>query len=132
MPARNVVVAQSGGPTCVINNSLRGIIEACRRYPETFAKVYAGRFGIEGVLREELIDLGATPAEEIALWRTSPASRSIGTCRYKLKKGQDEDFERVVNVFKAHDVRHFFYIGGNDSQESAHKISLVAHERGLI
>ena len=131
MPARNVVVAQSGGPTCVINNSLRGIVETCSRDPKTFGKVFAGNFGIEGVLKEELIDLSATPSEEIALLRTSPAAGGIGTCRYKLKPGQDEDFERVVEVLKAHDVGYFFYIGGNDSQDTAHKVSLLAHERGL-
>jgi 6-phosphofructokinase 1 len=131
MAARNVVVAQSGGPTCVINNSLRGIVEICRRYPGTFGTIYAGHFGIEGILKEELLDLSATPQEEIALLRTSPAAGGIGTCRYKLKKGQDEDFERVVDVFKAHDVGYFFYIGGNDSQDTAHKVSRLAGDRGL-
>jgi 6-phosphofructokinase 1 len=131
MPGRNVVVAQSGGPTCVINNSLRGIIDACREAPSHFGTIYAGRFGIEGVLKEELIDLSATPAEEIALLRTSPAAGSIGTCRYKLKKDQQEDFERVVAVFQAHNVGTFFYIGGNDSQDTAHKVSLLARDRGL-
>lgn len=131
MPARNVVVAQSGGPTCVINNSLRGIIEGCRADPTGFGNIFAGRYGIEGVLKEELIDLGATPPEEIALLRTSPAAGSIGTCRYKLKKDQHEDFERVVEVLKAHDVGYFFYIGGNDSQDTAHKVSQLARDRGL-
>src|SRR5215213_303716 len=131
MPARNVVVAQSGGPTCVINNSLRGIVETCRRNPKSFGTVYAGNFGIEGVLKEELIDLSATSDEEIALLRTSPAAGGIGTCRYKLKKGQDEDFARVVDVLKAHDVGYFFYIGGNDSQDTAHKVSVLARDRGL-
>lgn len=131
MAARNVVVAQSGGPTCVINNSLRGIVESCRRDPTTFGTVFAGNFGIEGVLKEELIDFSATPDEEIALLRTSPAAGGIGTCRYKLKKGQDQDFERVVEVLRAHDVGYFFYIGGNDSQDTAHKVSLLARERGL-
>jgi len=131
MAARNVVVAQSGGPTCVINNSLRGIVETCRRHPGTFGTIYAGHFGIEGILKEVLLDLSATPDEEIALLRTSPAAGGIGTCRYKLKKGQDEDFERVVDVFRAHDVGYFFYIGGNDSQDTAHKVSALAHERGL-
>jgi ATP-dependent phosphofructokinase / diphosphate-dependent phosphofructokinase len=131
MTARNVVVAQSGGPTCVINNSLRGIVETCRRDPGRFGTVYAGRFGIEGVLKEELIDLSATAAEEIALLRTSPAAGSIGTCRYKLKKGQNEDFARVVDVLKAHNVGYFFYIGGNDSQDTAQKVSALAHDLGL-
>ena len=131
MPARNVVVAQSGGPTCVINNSLRGIVETCRRYPGVFRTLYAGHFGIEGILKENLLDLSATPEEEIALLRTSPAAGGIGTCRYKLKKGQDLDFERVVEVFKAHDVGYFFYIGGNDSQDTARKVSKLAADRGL-
>src|SRR4051812_46882307 len=89
MPAPNVLVAQSGGPTCVINNSLRGIIETCRRETETFGVVYAGHFGIEGVLKEELLALSATSDEEIALLRPSPGGGGIGPCRYKLKKGQD-------------------------------------------
>ena len=126
MAARNVVVAQSGGPTCVINNSLRGIVETCRRHPATFGTIYAGHYGIEGILKEALLDLSATPDEEIALLRTSPAAGGIGTCRYKLKKGQDQDFERVVDVFRAHDVGYFFYIGGNDSQDTAHKVEQLA------
>ena len=131
MAARNVVVAQSGGPTCVINNSLRGIVETCRRHPRDFGTIFAGHFGIEGILKENLIDLSATPDEEIALLRTSPAAGGIGTCRYKLKKGQDLDFERVIDVFKAHNVGFFFYIGGNDSQDTAHKVSKLAADRGL-
>jgi ATP-dependent phosphofructokinase / diphosphate-dependent phosphofructokinase len=127
----NVLVAQSGGPTCVINNSLRGLIDACRSDSATFGTVYAGRFGIEGVLKEELIDLSATPSEEIALLRTSPAAGSIGTCRYKLKPKQEEDFARVVEVIKAHGIGYFFYIGGNDSQDTAHKVSLLAQQKGL-
>jgi 6-phosphofructokinase 1 len=128
---RNVVVAQSGGPTPVINNSLRGVVETCRAMPDTFGTVYAGWHGIEGVLKEELLDLSAQPAEEIALLRSTPAAGSIGTCRYKLKAHQQEDFERVVEVFKAHDVGYFFYIGGNDSMDTAHKVAQLAHERGL-
>jgi 6-phosphofructokinase 1 len=131
MSPRNIVVAQSGGPTCVINNSLRGIIDGCRARAQAFGAIYAGRFGIEGVLKEELIDLSATPEEEIALLRTTPAAGSIGTCRYKLKPDQHDDFARVVDVFQAHDVGYFFYIGGNDSQDTAHKVSQIAHERGL-
>ncbi len=131
MATSNVLVAQSGGPTCVINNSLRGLIDGCRSYPDHFGSIYAGRFGIEGVLKEELIDLSATPDEEIALLRTTPAAGSIGTCRYKLKKEQTEDFERVVEVLKAHRIGTFFYIGGNDSQDTAHKVSQLAQERGL-
>jgi 6-phosphofructokinase 1 len=128
---QNVVVAQSGGPTPVINNSLRAVVETCRAAPDVFGTVYAGWHGIEGVLQEELLDLSAQPAEEIALLRTTPASGSVGTCRYKLKAAQQEDFERVVEVFKAHNVGYFFYIGGNDSMDTAHKVADLAHERGL-
>lgn len=131
MPGKNVVAAQSGGPTPVINNSLRGVVEACRKFPETFGEVYAGKHGILGVLTEDLINLSSQPAEEISLLRTTPAAGSIGTCRYKLKKGQDEDFERVIEVLKAHDAGYFFYIGGNDSMDTANKIAGLAAERGL-
>ena len=127
----NVVVAQSGGPSPVINNSLRGVVEGCRAHPKTFGTVYGAWHGIEGVLKEELIDLSAQPEEEIALLRTTPAAGAIGTCRYKLKAAQGEDFERVIEVFKAHGVGFFFYIGGNDSMDTAHKVSVMARERGL-
>lgn len=129
--ARNVVVAQSGGPTPVINNSLRGVIETCVLYPDVFGKVYAGYHGVEGILREELLDLSAQPADEIALLRTTPTAGSIGTCRYKLKPAQTEDFDRVVEVLRAHDIGYLFYIGGNDSMDTAHKISRLAAEHGL-
>jgi len=128
---RNVIVAQSGGPSPVINNSVRGVVETCLASPKTFGTVYAAWHGIEGVLKEELLDLSAQPREEIALLRTTPAAGAIGTCRYKLKEGQDEDFERVVQVLKAHQVGYFFYTGGNDSMDTAHKIALLAADRGL-
>lgn len=128
---KNVIVAQSGGPSPVINNSLRGVIETCKEFPDIFGTIYAGYHGVEGILKEELLDLSAQPEEEIALLRTTPAAGSIGTCRYKLKKDQQEDFERVVEVFKAHDIGYFFYIGGNDSMDTAHKISILAREKGL-
>jgi len=126
---KNVVVAQSGGPSPVINNSLRGIIEACRSMPEYFGTIYGGLNGIEGILKEELLNLSAQDEEEIRLLRVTPAAGAIGTCRYKLR--HEEDFERVVEVFKAHGVGYFFYIGGNDSMDTAHKIAQLAHERGL-
>ena len=125
-----MVVAQSGGPSPVINNSLHGIIDAARDLP-AIGTVYGARHGIEGVLKEELLDLSAQPAEEIALLRFTPAAGSIGTCRYKLKPSQKEDFERVIEVFKAHDVGYFLYIGGNDSMDTASKVAALAHERGL-
>src|SRR5215204_4116699 len=128
--ARNMVVAQSGGPSPVINNSLRGIIEQARGMAE-IGTVYGARHGIEGVLKEELLDLSSQPAEEVSLLRYTPAAGSIGTCRYKLKPNQNEDFDRVLDVFKAHDVGYFLYIGGNDSMDTANKVAKLAADRGL-
>jgi 6-phosphofructokinase len=128
---RNVVVAQSGGPSPVINASLRGVLEACFSMPDRFGTIYAGLHGIEGVLCEDLVDMTAQPAEEIALLSITPAAGAIGTCRYKLKPEQGQDFERVIEVFKAHDVGYFFYNGGNDSMDTALKIAQLAHERGF-
>jgi 6-phosphofructokinase 1 len=128
---KNVIVAQSGGPTPVINNTLRGILDTCQSMPDKFGTVYAGYHGIEGVLKEELLNLSAQPAEEIALLSVTPAAGSIGTCRYKLKSKQTEDFDRVLEVFKAHEIGYFFYIGGNDSMDTAHIVSKIAAVRGL-
>ena len=128
---KNVVVAQSGGPTPVINASLRGVVDGCRAYASTFGTIYAGFHGIEGVLKEELLDLSAQPEEELALLSTTPAAGAIGTCRYKLKAHQQEDLVRIVEVFRAHDVGYFFYNGGNDSMDTAHKVAELAAARGL-
>ncbi len=127
----NVLVAQSGGPTPVINNSLRGVIEACRDYPSKFGKIYAGWHGIEGVLQEELIEISAQPQKEIDLLATTPAAGAIGTCRYKLSEDRSEDFERIIEVLKAHNIGYFFYNGGNDSMDTANKLSDLAKEKQL-
>ncbi|MBC7099545.1 6-phosphofructokinase, partial [Candidatus Bipolaricaulota bacterium] len=79
MAAKNAVVLMGGGPTVVINNSLRAIVETCQEYPERFATVYGAWYGVEGLLREELLNLSAQPKEEIALLRTTPAAGAIGT-----------------------------------------------------
>lgn len=130
MVKKNVLVAQSGGPSPVINSSLQGVIETCKMFPE-FGTIYGGWHGIEGVLKEELLDLSAQSNEEISLLRTTPAAGAIGTCRYKLKSSQQEDFNRVIDVFKAHNIGYFFYNGGNDSMDTANKISILAQEKGL-
>jgi 6-phosphofructokinase len=127
----NVVVAQSGGPTTVINASLRGVVDGCRAYPDAFGTIYAGYHGIEGVLKERLLNLSAQPEEEICLLSTTPAAGAIGTCRYKLRANQQEDLERIVQVLGAYDVGYFFYNGGNDSMDTAHKVAGLAAERGL-
>ncbi|QDT55026.1 6-phosphofructokinase 1 [Caulifigura coniformis] len=127
---KNMIVAQSGGPSPVINNTLRGIVETARQMSE-IGTVYGGWHGIEGVLKEELMDLSAQCPEEIALLRTTPAAGSVGTCRYKLKEKQNEDFDRIMEIFKAHDIGYFCYIGGNDSMHTAHTVAEIARKRGL-
>jgi 6-phosphofructokinase 1 len=128
---KNVIVAQSGGPSAVINNTVRGIIEGCRNWPDVFGTIYAGWHGVEGILKEELLNLSAQKEEEIQLLAATPAAGAIGTCRYKLKKDNPEDFKRVIDVMKAHDIGYFFYVGGNDSMDTAHKVSVMAAESGL-
>ena len=129
--AKNVIVAQSGGPSPVINASLQGVIETCRAYPSVFGSVYGAWHGIEGVLKEELLDLSAQAAREIKLLRNTPAAGAIGTCRYKLKEKQTEDVARVIAVLKAHDIGYFFYNGGNDSMDTANKVAAMACAQGL-
>jgi len=128
---KNVVIAQSGGPTAVINSSLLGVIEACRSYPERFGRTYAAYHGIEGVLKEELLDLSVQDKEELALLRTTPAAGAIGTCRYKIRPDQVEDMERILEVFRAQNVGFFFYIGGNDSMDTANRVSELAQQKGF-
>jgi 6-phosphofructokinase len=128
---RNAIVAQSGGPSPVINASLQGVIEGCREFPDHIGRLFAGWHGVEGILQEQLIDLGTQAPAELALLRTTTAAGAIGTCRYKLKEEQQEDFARILDVMRAHDVGYFFYIGGNDSMDTAHKVATLARERGL-
>ncbi len=130
MARRNALVAQSGGPSPVINASLAGVIEGCRAFPDRVGTLYAAWHGIEGVLLEELIDLCHQDPAEVARLAATPSAGSIGTCRYKLDDGQQEDFERIVEVLRAHDVGFFFYIGGNDSMDTAAKVSDLAARRG--
>lgn len=127
---RNALVAQSGGPSPVINASLQGVIDACRAYPDKIHTLYAAWHGIEGVLLEELIDLYAQPTEEIRRLKYTPASGAIGTCRYKLADTESPDFARILDVCRAHDIGYFFYIGGNDSMDTARKVSDLAREQG--
>lgn len=130
MAKRNAFYAQSGGVTSVINASACGVIETAKSYKE-IGKVYAGKSGILGGLREELIDTSKESAKTIAALRHTP-SGAFGSCRYKLK-GIDEnraEYERLIEVFKAHNIGYFFYNGGGDSQDTTHKMSLVSEEMG--
>src|ERR1041385_2956701 len=126
----NLVVAQSGGPTAVINASLAGIIQEAGRH-ECIEEIYGAANGILGVVREELIDINDEKAKTIEGLKYTPAA-ALGTSRYKLdfKKKPEQaqkDMNRLFEVFQAHNVRYFFYIGGNDSQDTAYKI----HERAI-
>ncbi len=131
MAKKNLLIAQSGGPSPVINSSLRGVVETVRAFPDKIGSIYAGYHGIEGVLKEELLDLSAQTEEEIALLRNTPAAGAIGTCRYKVKSKQLQDFDRIVEVLKAHDIGYFLYNGGNDSMDTANKVATLARQRGL-
>ncbi|MBI5769510.1 MAG: 6-phosphofructokinase [Verrucomicrobia bacterium] len=122
----NVLVGQSGGPTSVINASVAGIITEALNH-ECIEEVYGSLNGVLGILQEDLIDLAAQSQQQIRALKYTPGA-ALGTCRYKLKKQQD--FERVLEVFKAHNIRYFFYIGGNDSQDTADKISKLAQQQG--
>jgi len=121
----NVLVGQSGGPTSVINASVAGIVSEALNH-ECIEEIYGTLNGVLGILQEYLIDLASESQQEIRARRHTPGA-ALGTCRYKLKKQQD--FERVLEVFKAHNIRYFFYIGGNDSQDTADKISKLAQQQ---
>ena len=122
----NVLVGQSGGPTAVINASVAGIIAEALNH-ECVEEVYGTLNGVLGLLQEDLIDLASESQQQIRALRHTPGA-ALGTCRYKLKK--QADFDRVIEVFKAHNIRYFFYIGGNDSQDTADKISKLAQAQG--
>jgi len=124
MAKANAFYAQSGGVTAVINASACGVIETARQHKNRIGNVFAGRNGIVGALHEELIDTGKESAKAIAALRHTPGG-AFGSCRYKLKSFEENrrEYERLIEVFRAHDVRYFFYNGGGDSQDTAHKVS---------
>lgn len=122
----NCLVAQSGGPTAVINASLAGVIRANQLNP-LYDHVYGGLYGIEGVLDDKLYDLTNLSGHEIDLLKQTPSS-ALGTCRYKLKRGNDTDFERLVSVMNKRDIEVMFYIGGNDSMDTVDALSEWARE----
>ncbi len=132
MPAPNAFYAQSGGVTAVINASACGVIETARANKRKIGKVLAGRNGILGALREELIDTNRESARAIKALRHTPGG-AFGSARYKLR-GLDEnraEYERLIEVFAAHDIRYFFYNGGNDSMDTAHKVSQIGRKLGF-
>jgi len=131
MTQRNAFYAQSGGVTAVINASAAGVIETARANRARIGRVLAGRNGIIGALTEDLIDTSREPARAIAALKHTPAG-AFGSCRYKLKD-LDKDraqYERLIEVFRAHDIGHFFYNGGNDSADTCLKVSQIAQALG--
>ncbi len=127
---KNAFYAQSGGVTAVINATACGVIETARKTPK-IGKVYAGRNGIIGALKEELIDTSVESRSAIAGLRHTP-SGAFGSCRYKLKSLEENraEYERLIDVFKAHDIGYFFYNGGGDSQDTANKVSTLSTGMG--
>ena len=131
MSRRNAFYAQSGGVTAVINASACGLIETARKHRDRIGSVLAGRNGIIGALHEDLIDTGAESARAIAMLRQTPAG-AFGSCRYKLKSLEHNraEYERLIAVFKAHDIGYFFYNGGGDSADTCLKISQLSESMG--
>jgi 6-phosphofructokinase len=127
MAKKNAFYAQSGGVTAVINASACGVIETARRYPSKIGKVYAGRHGILGALTEDMIDTGKESKATIAALRYTPGG-AFGSARYKLAglEKNRAQYERLIDVFRAHDIGYFFYNGGNDSMDTAQKVSEIA------
>jgi len=131
MSKRNALYAQSGGVTAVINATACGLIETARRHRKHIGKVYAGRNGILGVLDEDLIDTAKESAAAIRALRHTPGG-AFGSARYKLKGLEENraEYERLIEVFRAHDIGYFFYNGGNDSQDTAYKVSQLGEKLG--
>ena len=121
----NLIVGQSGGPTAVINSSLAGVIEEARKNSQ-IREIYGMLHGIEGALNENLIDLRKEEQSTIK-GLTSTPSAALGSCRHKLSF---EDYTKILSVLKAHDIRYFFYIGGNDSMDTSHKVSQISQKEG--
>ena len=125
---KNAIIAQSGGPTSVINNSIRGAIDVLLS-SEKRGKIFGAKMGILGVLNENLLDISAQDDSQIAKLAFTPSAGVIGSCRYKIKS--TEDMERIVEVFSAHNVGYFIYCGGGDSMDTANKVAKLAQGRGM-
>lgn len=131
MEKKNAFYAQSGGVTAVINASASGVIETARKHADKIGTVYAGRNGIIGALTEDLIDTSMESADDIAALRHTP-SGAFGSCRFKLKslEANKREYERLIEVFKAHNIGYFFYNGGGDSADTCYKVSQLSEAMG--
>ena len=132
MPATNAFYAQSGGVTAVINASACGVIETARKHRDRIANVYAGRNGIIGALTEDMIDTNKESARTIRGLMSTPGG-AFGSARYKLRGIEENraEYERLIEVFRAHNISYFFYNGGNDSMDTAHKVSQISKRMGF-
>ena len=132
MSKKNAFYAQSGGVTSVINASACGVIQACREHADRIGKLYAGRNGIIGALTEQLIDTSRESDADIAALMNTP-SGAFGSCRFKLKSLEQNrrEYERLIEVFKAHDIGYFFYNGGGDSADTCYKVSQLSETLGF-
>ncbi|NCF25597.1 MAG: diphosphate--fructose-6-phosphate 1-phosphotransferase, partial [Gammaproteobacteria bacterium] len=132
MPGKNAFYAQSGGVTAVINATACGVIETARKHRTRIANVYAGRNGIIGALTEDMIDTSRERASAIAALRHTPGG-AFGSARYKLRGIEENraEYERLIEVFHAHNIGYFFYNGGNDSMDTAHKVSQISKKMGF-
>ena len=128
---KNAFYAQSGGVTAVINASACGVIETARKHKDKIARVYAGRNGIIGALTEDMVDTSRESARAIASLRYTPGG-AFGSARYKLKGLEENraEYERLIKVFQAHNIGYFFYNGGGDSMDTAHKVSQLSQQLG--
>ena len=131
MDKKNALYAQSGGVTAVINASAAGVIETARENGDIIGKVYAGLNGIVGALQEELIDTSKESSADVTALKHTPGG-AFGSCRYKMKRYEDSplEYERLIAVFKAHDIGYFFYNGGGDSADTCLKVSQIAEKMG--
>lgn len=127
MSRKNAFYAQSGGVSAVINASACGVLQAARQHSDLIAKVYAGRNGIVGALTEDLIDTSLESEAAIAALKHTPGA-AFGSCRYKLGSLHEDRtrYQRLIEVFRAHDIGFFFYNGGGDSQDTTYKVSQIS------
>ena len=127
----NCIIAQSGGPTAVINSSVVGLLKGNKKM-KAFDNVYGGLNGIEGILERNIINLSEISDEEISYFRFTPSS-GLGSCRYKLKDPEtnEEEYDRLMKIFHEYDIKAFFYVGGNDSMDTINKLSKYAKKKNI-
>lgn len=127
MERHNLIIAQGGGPTAVINASLAGVVSEAQKHPE-IDRIYAGHHGIEGMMKEDFIDVTDMSAEDIDRLARTPSS-AVGSCRYKVS---EKDHDRIIEVLRKNNIKYFFYNGGNDSMDTCNKVSRIAGDIKVI